>query len=184
MKQIKQQTNNVNLDTLMLCNKDLVRCIKGKPDMLPYVMNYLNENQKYTLLEYFCILGESKNVQYLTSHGADIHINDEEPLRLAVKNGYLDVVKDLVFYGADIHINDEEPLRLAVENGHLDIVENIVSKGADIHVNNEEPLRRAIYKCYFEIAKYLHSKGADVNHLNFRNRNLVTKFLDIPSKHS
>ncbi len=54
--------------------------------------------------------------------GANIHVNEEWALRLASKNGHLDVVRFLVEKGA---------------NGLLEIVQFLVDSGASINVCND-----------------------------------------------
>ena len=54
--------------------------------------------------------------------GVNIHVNNEDSLKLASYHGHLEVVKYLVENGANMHINDDEPLRWAIANGHSDVV--------------------------------------------------------------
>ena len=49
-------------------------------------------------------------------HGADIHENDEQALRISSENGHLELVKYLVEKGADIHAIDDYAYRMAVSN--------------------------------------------------------------------
>jgi ankyrin repeat protein len=54
-------------------------------------------------------------------------------LSTATELGNLELVKDLVEHGADIHENENGPLKLAIWNGHLEVVKYLVEHGADIH---------------------------------------------------
>lgn len=49
-------------------------------------------------------------------------------LCLAVANGRLDIITNLVDIGADINSNLGELLNLAIDNGHLDIARYLINK--------------------------------------------------------
>jgi ankyrin repeat protein len=52
-------------------------------------------------------------VEWLVDHNADIFIDNSYVLRIAIKNGNLDIVKCLVENGADIHANNDAAIRIA-----------------------------------------------------------------------
>ena len=105
-------------------------------------------------------------VKYYLEQGAKLN---KKILRLAAKNGHLDVIKYLVDgvnkgrashvflieQGADIHNDDEETLRLAAEKGRLDVVKYLVEQGADLHARDEEALRLAAENGHLDVVKYL-----------------------------
>lgn len=166
MKQIKQHANDVNLDTLILANKNLINYIKEKPSMLPSAINYLDGRAKNRLLNDFCELGILEYVKYLSTNGADIHNFNEYPLYASVANGHLDIVKYLVSQGVDIHIDNEYPLWIAVYYGCLEIVKYLVSQVANIHADSENLVCVAVENGHMDVVKYLLSKGANMSHLN------------------
>ena len=65
--------------------------------------------------------------EWLVSIGADIHAWNDYALRMASRNGHLDIVKYLVSKGADIHAWNDYALRMASLNGHLDVVNYLKS---------------------------------------------------------
>lgn len=75
---------------------------------------------------------------------------------------------------ANVHVRNEEPIKLAVQYGELPIIRALVEAGADIHTNNEEPLFRLLFKydeengVHYEdtdadekVIQYLLDQGAD-----------------------
>lgn len=75
-----------------------------------------------------------ETIKLLVKAGADIHCNNEEPLRESAKRGHLPVVKLLVESGADITANNNEALLKSAKNDHLEVVKYLLENGADIHV--------------------------------------------------
>lgn len=69
-------------------------------------------------------------------------------------------------YGADIHIEDEEPLKAASNNGFSDIVKYLIKKGADINTDGGFALGAAANHGDYELAKWLLEHGAHANIAN------------------
>lgn len=67
--------------------------------------------------------------------------------------------------GYDVHYHDDLPLRYAIANGRMEVVKVLLDRGADIHFHNENPLNTAISHSYWDIANYLIKRGADVEKL-------------------
>lgn len=65
---------------------------------------------------------------------ADIHYKEEQLLKNAILDGNTHIIDYLIYKGANIHINNEEPLRLAFSNPEYNssIIEYLITKGADI----------------------------------------------------
>src|SRR3990167_8398204 len=108
-------------------------------------------------LIYACRYGLCELVKYLVEHGADIHIQDDYPLRSASENGKFDVVKYLVEHDADIHAEYDDALIVACQHGYIHIVKYLVENGADVHANNDDALRWASMCGHMDIVKYFHS---------------------------
>ena len=114
------------------------------------------------------ILGERRKIDVnvikeLINEGANIHADNEFPLRWAVENNYPEIVKLLIDYGANIHIEEEEALITASINGYFDIVKLLVDEGADIHIKGEYPLIWSIIYGYTDIVKLLVENGVDIH---------------------
>jgi ankyrin repeat protein len=62
-------------------------------------------------------------VEWLVDHNADIFVDNSYALRIAIKNGNLEIVKCLVENGADIHANNDAAIRIAKNRGHSKISE-------------------------------------------------------------
>lgn len=61
---------------------------------------------------------------------------------------------------ADIHANDDYPLRWSAYIGDLETVKYLVSKGANIHAKNNYALVRATEKNHHDVVKFLIENGA------------------------
>ena len=63
--------------------------------------------------------------------GADVTVNANEPIRAAVKNGYLGIVKLLYECGADLQAWGNEPIKLANEHRYTSIKHFLLSEGVE-----------------------------------------------------
>ncbi|PVU88970.1 hypothetical protein BB559_005283 [Furculomyces boomerangus] len=181
----------IDLDSKELC--DLLE--KGGIGLLElFLVNELNTySVDNSIFSEFCKRGNMKFVKFLDKNGADIDENNGAPLKFAIENNHLDVVKYLIGRGADtticrdldsflnsqnIHptfantINNEKQttedakvytLQEASSNGYLDIVKYLVKSGVNIHENNEIALKEASENGYLDVVKYLVEKGADIH---------------------
>jgi len=78
-----------------------------------------------------CTQGNWYACQRLLTQAADVSLNVNEPLRFAVKNGYLGIVKLLHEYGADLEAWGNEPIKLANEHGYMLIKSFLLSEGVE-----------------------------------------------------
>ena len=74
----------------------------------------------------------------------------------AVCDSDLDLIKELIHQGVDIHINDDEPLLLAVVAYNFDIVKILVENGADIHAREDGAIHWAANSRLLRVFKYLY----------------------------
>ena len=89
--------------------------------------------------------------------GANVHTLDDSPLRLASENGHTNVVEILLKNHADIHANNDWPLRFASASAdnHLDVVKLLLKYGANVHAQDDYALRYASINCHYDIVKLL-----------------------------
>jgi len=105
-------------------------------------------------------------VKVLLEAGANVHAKDDQALRKASKNGYLEVVKVFIEAGANVHAQDDYALRLASFYGHLELVKVLLEAGANVHAKDDYALRLAFLRGHLEVVKFLIEAGADVHQLN------------------
>jgi len=103
-----------------------------------------------------------KAVQAL-DNGADVHQEEDLPIRNAAKFGHLDILKTLVSRGADYHVYSDAPLCIAAENGHLDIVKHMISLQCDVNADAGEALTYAAKNGHMDVAVELLAQGADIH---------------------
>ncbi|WP_321966686.1 ankyrin repeat domain-containing protein [Burkholderia cepacia] len=58
-------------------------------------------------------------------------------LPIAVKKGNFPRVKELIEHGADLHADDNEPLVLAIRHGYLQIADYLISVGANVEAHDQ-----------------------------------------------
>lgn len=68
--------------------------------------------------------------------GANIHQNNDEPLRRAIASGHQMVAKLLLEAGADVHANNDEPIRTAVQMKRFDLIYLLLEFDADMTIEN------------------------------------------------
>ena len=159
------------LALFLLNKKDIImNYYLPNENYLPFV-NLLNGNDisKHELngmLYQMVIQGSLKGVKYFQQKGVNIHSGDDWALKLASKNGQLEVVKYLVSEGADINNNHPwhgHALGLAAKKGHLEVVKYLIEKGANIHADNDLALQWASGNGHLDVVKYLVESGADIH---------------------
>jgi len=92
-------------------------------------------------------------VEYLLEQGADLHAENDEPLRWAAAKGYLEIVKYFVEQGADLHADNDFALQLAAGSVHLEVVKYLLEQEADPDNLSEEFLNRLLTSYDLQIKK-------------------------------
>jgi ankyrin repeat protein len=106
--------------------------------------------------------------------GADVNTKDDQhltPLHLAVQEGHLPVVNQLLIANAEVNAPDmggSTPLYFAALNGHLEVVERLLRARADLEAcagqDSWPPLFIAASKGHLIVAKRLIDEGANVRY--------------------
>ena len=137
---------------------------KSKEDIL--------DSMKYMKPDKLLVQSVHKNfiegVKHALENGANVHIMNDENLRIATENGQTEIVKLLLYNGADVHAKNDICLQNASFHGYYDIVKLLLDNGADVHADQDYSLRSAITNNKYEIVKLLLDNGADVHVLNNR----------------
>lgn len=114
------------------------------------------------LLMKSCEIGLLSGVKLSLEQGANIHFQDDNPLRTSSESGHLDIVEFLLKKGAKIHANDDGSLVLASKNGHLDVVKFLLKNGAKIRKDGF-PLITAAKYGHIDLVKFLLDKGVNIH---------------------
>ena len=92
------------------------------------------------------------------------------PIIIAVRRGYLEVVKELLNRGANVNTRDKRYgmtlIAQAAYKGELSIVKELIKRGANVNLRDgsgETPLMGAAYEGELSIVKELIKAGADVS---------------------
>lgn len=145
-----------------------------------------------TALTRACISNNSDIVSLLLKNGADIHVYNDYPLRMASYHGHVKIVKLLIKNGANINDSNalynacfrshskkhEEIVKILLENGanvtneslcaainNPNIMSLLLETGPDIHTNNNKVLRVACSRKYgnIDVIKLLLKAGAIID---------------------
>ena len=119
---IKQAINNKKKHNL---NKELYQAVKS---------NNYDEIKKLIEAGATIFKGNSKEFKLYSE-------DEDTPLHIATKNGFLNIIKLLVENGAIIDATnrkEQTPLHWAVHNGYSDIINYLLAHGADINAKENE----------------------------------------------
>nr|XP_034315639.1 uncharacterized protein LOC117685382 [Crassostrea gigas] len=133
--------------------------------------------EQYRLLCLGCYSGDLNTVQILLQHvnadtlnyKCDCEINFwiKNPLIIACKCGFTDIVMELLKAGADVSIRDnlDTPLTVACGNGHTSVVRALLKAGANVNEGNilYTPLQTACEGGFVILVEELIKAKADVN---------------------
>lgn len=95
-----------------------------------------------------------------------VHCPRDTPLVIAVSNGDIECVRQLIEAGADPSADGNTPLLRACQFGHVTIAEYLLGLGADIHVDFDSPLLWAVNRNDHALVDALLERGANPNTLN------------------
>lgn len=103
--------------------------------------------------------------------GFDVnHENEkiESPIKIATREGHIDVMKLLLLKGAFVNTGDYTPLMIAADQGNADAAATILKYGLEVDVNDtgnqyEIALHHACRNRQYNIAEMLINAGSDLN---------------------
>lgn len=101
---------------------------------------------------------EYKPVELLDSliaYGANIHVDNDFPLRRSALIGDHQYVSKLLLNGSDVHADNDYAIRMAARCGHLEVVQILLQYGANIQVDNDYPIWAAIQFGRIQVFKLL-----------------------------
>ncbi|KAK8130587.1 hypothetical protein PG999_002967 [Apiospora kogelbergensis] len=125
----------------------------------------------------------------LLARGAYVNAIDRQgnttPLHLAIRDGLVDLAKELIDRGADIHRTlTSSPFEMAIlfackKGGTLQLADMLLGLGVDISRNNEDAPYIALLLSRFDVFEYLVKNGLDVNRdMSTRARPRATRCFD------
>lgn len=115
--------------------------------LMKVVKSYGSENKlpvRSNMLSLACKNGKCRIVEWLiNNYPVDIHYQEEQPFRYAVKNGFLSIAKILwekSNKSINIHAKEEQAFRLCCSNNHFSVAKWLLSLSdtIDFHAKNDE----------------------------------------------
>jgi hypothetical protein len=96
------------------------------------------KNAKLTKSAFRQLADNLEAVKFCLENGLDPNFNNNQPMRLAIKLGRLDIIKLLEEHGVVENNRRASPIKIAAENKRLDVLEYFINKGGiyskDIHI--------------------------------------------------
>ncbi|KAJ3397712.1 hypothetical protein HDU92_004128 [Lobulomyces angularis] len=168
---------NVMLKNLNFVNFEILleySCIYGKNVLLTKMLKNLKELKESDALKYFsldsiinlcliqsCMCNNYANCATIIQYGGNVNVDNGEPICMASKYGWTDVIELLIKNKADVNAQECYPLVSASRNGHYDSVKALLLAGANVDgENNGLPLCSAAELGYSSIVSILLEFGA------------------------
>jgi ankyrin repeat protein len=85
------------------------------------------------ILNIFCSSSDDiSTLNFLIDAKADIHMNNDCPLRCCIDSHHIHNAKLLLDANANVHVNNEEPLKISIRNDGIHFTKLLLEYGADI----------------------------------------------------
>jgi ankyrin repeat protein len=123
-------------------------------------------------------------LELLIDKGADIHINNDEPLIQAIRMNNHRAIRLLLDRGSEIYLKNDNILISAILNNDSSIMDLLLNKGFSIHNMSAELLRCAIDSGLREMVIYLLKKGAHIKTMDEYKSLTCNKIIDSSLKAS
>jgi hypothetical protein len=122
-------------------------------------------------------------LNFLIENKADIHIDDDCPLRCCVHNNHACNTQVLLDANANVHADNNYSLTYSVKHGMYKMVQLLLDNNADIRANNENLLSHAIALHDIPMITLLLNNGANLSVLQNRMKintthNQIIKLLE------
>lgn len=101
--------------------------------------------------------GHIEIVRILSQNGADIHIDQDYPMRLAASGGHTLLVEYFLDHGATVHSRDNFALIMSSRYGFDAIVDLLIQRGADGSARNYAAIMESAKNGYLNITRKLFS---------------------------
>ena len=141
-------------------------CIYGHYDVVKFLVESganvsVNSNEPICKA---CAYGHIEIVKLLIANkSVDINANNSDPLRLSLKNEYIDIFNLLVSEGADLISNGNKLLYVCVENNQLEIIRLLCSKQIHLLTDNSKILCKACELGSYDLIELLINKHTNIN---------------------
>lgn len=99
--------------------------------------------------------GSVPMLELLYAAGADLKVDENEPLRLCARENHLDALNFLLGNGADARARDDYALRIAAAHGHTDMVRRLLEVGCDPTADDSQALHEAIRRGFHQVETIL-----------------------------
>ncbi len=161
------QDNQGNYARQRIVYKSIQYAIRDKhSNIIDYVLETEKEPENWILddcLNVSAINGQLDIAKKLIAKGADIHNQDNQPLRNSAIYGRKETVQFFIEQGADVKAGESEALIHSARHGYTELVDLLLKHGADIHAQEDDSLIGAARKGHANTVDLLLKHGADIN---------------------
>lgn len=188
MKELREESLSVNAAINYSCYTGNLHVLKSLINEFDYDITYEDNlllkisatSHKYNIINFLLENGANvcagnniaikvmsmsypEMINRLIDYGANIHVDNEYPLRCSAWGQCYDNMKLLLEHGANIHADDDFVLRICCYYGDYEIIKFLLERGANVHANNDYPLMitTRLHSCKY--IKLLLESGATVN---------------------
>lgn len=120
-----------------------------------------------------------KKVKLSIGGGADVHVLNYEPIRVANRRGYFEIVKYLAENGVDANELGVHLLYHCAGQGHLNLVRYWIEiHGIDIHALDDIAVEWAASSWHLPVVQYLVMQGADARRARRHGNDEIKQWVD------
>lgn len=138
---------------------------RGRQNVIRFIME--NSRDVEDMVKDAVKAHSTPDVMLFIQNGADLHMDNDWPLRYAAKSGDETLVRLLVKRGANIHAQDDYAVRWAAAYGRDSVVKYLTKKGANIRAMDDFALRMAAHNGHESVVRFLVENGASPYSTNY-----------------